>query len=131
VQTFRQRTEKATRDAAQAVSAAEESDLLPALTRWEDEGGRAASDWKGKVPSVPRDDLLPSPSFRLIKAMAIDPDLVIEAFEALATKIQNRDGCSRVTALQQTIDENPEKYSQYCWAMGQASDLVIPGKQVA
>jgi len=56
---------------------------------------------------------------RLIKATPIDADAVASAFEALATKIQIRDGgCDRVTALQRAVDEHPKAFEAYCRAMG-------------
>ena len=59
----------------------------------------------------------PAPTdFRLIRAS--DRDAVAAAFEALATEIQARDRCDRVTALQRAVDENPERFEAYCRAMG-------------
>jgi len=55
---------------------------------------------------------------RLIKAVPIDADAVATAFEARATKIQCRDGCRRVVALQRAIDEHPKAFEAYCRAMG-------------
>jgi hypothetical protein len=54
--------------------------------------------------------------FRLIPA-TVDRDGVADAFEALATKIQLRDRCDRVTALQRAIDENPDRFEEYTRAM--------------
>ena len=42
----------------------------------------------------------------------------VGAFEELATAIQMRDKCHRVTALQRACDENPDKFSEYCRAFG-------------
>jgi hypothetical protein len=50
---------------------------------------------------------------RLIKAIPVDHDAVAAAFEALATAIQHRDGCDRVTALQRAVDENPQAFRAY------------------
>jgi hypothetical protein len=49
------------------------------------------------------------------KAIAVDP---VAAFEELATQIQMRDGVHRVTALQRAVDENPDRFSEYCRAFG-------------
>ena len=36
----------------------------------------------------------------------------------LATIIQKRDGCDRVSALQRAVDENPARFEDYCHAVG-------------
>jgi hypothetical protein len=46
---------------------------------------------------------------RLIKAAPIDPDVVAAAFESVATTIQARESCDRVTALQHAVDEKPPR----------------------
>jgi transposase len=49
-------------------------------------------------------------TFRLIKAVPVDPARVCAAFEALATRvIQKRDRCDRMTALQRAVDEKPPR----------------------
>jgi hypothetical protein len=55
-------------------------------------------------------------TFTLIRA-TVDRDGIIDAFEALATQIQARDDCHRVTALQRAVDENPERFEEYARAM--------------
>jgi len=92
--------------------------LARALARWENEGGRPASDWEPRVVSVRRAEQRPQSSgSRLIKGKPLDRGAVCSAFEALATKIQRSDGCDRVTALQRAVDENPEQFAEYCRAM--------------
>jgi|HubBroStandDraft_6_1064221.scaffolds.fasta_scaffold1467342_1 hypothetical protein len=54
-------------------------------------------------------------AYKLIKNRPVDP---IGAFEALATRIQKRDRCDRVTALQKACDENPGAFEAYCRAIG-------------
>jgi len=54
---------------------------------------------------------------RLIKAIPVDHDAVAAAFEALATAIQRRDDCDRLTALQRAVDENPKAFEAYFRAM--------------
>jgi hypothetical protein len=61
--------------------------------------------------------------YRLIPAVPVDPDDFASSFEAIATRIQTRDRCDRVTALQRAIDENPERYSEYCRAFGDHASL--------
>ena len=61
--------------------------------------------------------------FRLISAAPIDADTVISAFEARATTIQKCRGCTRITALQRAVDENPERCAEYCRAMDATRDL--------
>jgi hypothetical protein len=58
-----------------------------------------------------------SEGFTLIKAAPVDPATVCDRFEELATRIQRRDRCDRVTALQKAVDENPGAFEQYCRAM--------------
>jgi hypothetical protein len=53
-------------------------------------------------------------SYKLIKTRPVDPCAV---FEALATRIQRRDRCDRVTALQRAVDEHPEQFEAYCRAV--------------
>jgi hypothetical protein len=60
-------------------------------------------------------------TYRLIKAAPADPAAVLDAFEALATRTQNRDGCDRVAALQRAVDENPDAYAAYCCALTKRS----------
>ena len=55
--------------------------------------------------------------FRLISAAPMNADAVISAFEAHATTIQKCHGCDRITALQRVVDENPERFAEYCRAM--------------
>jgi hypothetical protein len=54
---------------------------------------------------------------RLIKATPVDPDVVATAFESVVTKIQRRDRCDRVTALQRAVDENPAAFEEYARVM--------------
>jgi len=61
--------------------------------------------------------MLASQQFRLIPAVPIDRNRMAAAFEALATRIQQRDHCDRVTALQRAVDENPERFDEYVRAM--------------
>lgn len=56
-------------------------------------------------------------TFTLIKAPPIDADAICAAFEALATAIQRRDRCDRVTALQRAIHEHPKAFEAYYRAM--------------
>jgi hypothetical protein len=56
--------------------------------------------------------------YRLIPASPVGRDAVAERFKALATCIQARDDCDRVTALQRAIDENSTRFAEYCRAMG-------------
>jgi hypothetical protein len=104
--------------AEQRGISADDNALVRALTRWENEGGRTASDWEPRVVPVRREANAPqSSTYRLIKAPPVDRDAVAAAFEALATRIQQRDHSARVTALQRAIDENPEAYERYCRAV--------------
>jgi quinol monooxygenase YgiN len=64
-----------------------------------------------------------SGAFTLIKAVPTDTERVCAAFEALATKIQRRDGCHRVEALQKAVDEHPREYEAYCRAFGDHASL--------
>jgi len=99
---------------------ADDHALAWALTRWENEGGRPGNDHEPRVaPARAREHVRESSSsFRLIKAAPLDRDAVAAAFEALATKLQQRDGSDRVTALQRAIDEHPERFAEYCRATG-------------
>ena len=54
-------------------------------------------------------------AFRLIRAPRRDAEA---AFLAIVDKIQRRDGCDRVRALQAACDENPDAYSRYVEAFG-------------
>jgi hypothetical protein len=56
--------------------------------------------------------------YRLIPAAPVAPDDVAASFEALATRIQRRDRCHRVRALQRTVDEQPARYVECCRAFG-------------
>jgi hypothetical protein len=61
---------------------------------------------------------MPAEHYRLIPAEPVDPDDIASSFEALATRIQKRDGCDRVTALQRAVDENPGAFDAYCRTFG-------------
>jgi hypothetical protein len=51
--------------------------------------------------------MLPSQQFRLIPAVPIDRNRVAAAFEALATRIQKRDRCDRVTPCSARLTRIP------------------------
>ena len=64
--------------------------------------------------------------YRLMPAAPVAPDVVAALFEALATRIQRRGRCHRVTALQRALDEKPDRFPCYYAAHSGASKRVHP-----
>jgi hypothetical protein len=52
--------------------------------------------------------------FRLIPAEPVGPDAIAASFEALVTRIQTRDDCHRIEALERAVEESPERFAEYC-----------------
>ena len=68
---------------------------------------------------------LPRQIARLIEVAPVRPIAIVTAFETLATVIQERKRCDRVTALQMAIHDYPMAYKRYCRAVG---GLEIPAE---